>query len=72
VLVAVREVEEEDESAWPFSDTVFLLTAAPREAVANWLRQLQPDAVEEGVGAGQSPPLPELQPGMRVVYAWWD
>jgi hypothetical protein len=72
VLVEVREVDEEDESTWPFSDTLFVLTDAPREVVANWLEPLQPDEVEEGVGEGEPPPFPELQPGMRVLYAWWD
>lgn len=73
VLVEVQEVEEGDESMWPFSDRVYVLSSAAREDVAEWVAALMPDEVEEGFGYGERPAsAPELRPGMRVYGVWWD
>jgi hypothetical protein len=46
VLVMVREVEEDFEAMWPFSDTVVVLAQASVQDVQAWAAPLQPDAVQ--------------------------
>ena len=72
VLVEVYEVEESDTTMWPFSERVYIMTAANADTVADWLTELNPDAVEEGYAAGQPAAAPELTPPCRVLAAWWD
>jgi hypothetical protein len=77
VLVKVRDapVTEENAFAWPFSDTIFLLTSAPREEVARWLKPLRPDEVgyvEASASTALPPAAPALAPEIRALYAWWD
>jgi len=72
VLVEVVEVEEEDESMWPFSDRVYVFADAAPDAVGQWAAALHPDAVEEGFAAGQPDSAPELRPGFKCYSLWWD
>ena len=73
VLVEIQEVEEDDESMWPFSDRVYILSSAAREEVADWVASLMPDEIEEGAAYGEPPAsAPHLQAGMKVYGVWWD
>ena len=72
VFVEVSEVMETDESTWPFSERIFLLTSAPQSEVELWLTPLQPDDVGEGYPLGMPTAAPPLGPGMHVYSAWWD
>jgi hypothetical protein len=70
VLIEIYEVEEDDESMWPFSERVFVITQAEPEAVANWFAVLQPSEVETGLPL--PPAAPDVQEGSEVYAAWWD
>ena len=73
VLVEVQEVEEDDESMWPFSDRVYVLSSAAREEVAEWVAALTPDEVEEGFAYGAPhASAPELRAGVKAYGVWWD
>lgn len=73
VLVEINEVEESDDSMWPFSDRVYVLTSAAKEEVADSVAALMPDEVEEGFAYGEPPAsAPELRTGMKVYGVWWD
>jgi hypothetical protein len=73
VLVEINEVEESDESMWPFSDRVYVLTSAAKEEVEGWVAALMPDEVEEGFGYGAPPAsAPGLGKGVKVYGVWWD
>ena len=73
VLVEVSEVEESDETMWPFSERVYILTSAAGEEVASWVAALQPDEVEAGFAYGGVPSgAPPLSEGMAVYGVWWD
>ena len=73
VLVEINEVEEGDESMWPFSDRVYILSGAAREEVADWVAALMPDEVEEGFAYGGPPAsAPELGAGTKAYGVWWD
>lgn len=73
VLVEVSEVEESDESMWPFSDRVYILSGAARGEVADMVAALMPDEVEEGFAYGAPPSsAPGLRAGVKVYGVWWD
>jgi hypothetical protein len=72
VLIEIEEVEEQDESMWPFSERIYILTSAPQEEIEEWMAPLHPDTVEEGWAYGEPKTAPPLRPGMRVYAAWWD
>ena len=73
VLVEVNEVEESDESMWPFSDRVYILSSAAREEVTDWVSTLMPDEIEEGFANGEPPAsAPSVREGIKVYGVWWD
>ena len=72
VLVEINEVEESDESMWPFSDRIYILSSAAKEEIADWVAALMPDEVEEGFAYGEPPSAPELGKGVEVYGVWWD
>ena len=73
VLVEVSEVEEGDESMWPFSDRIYILSSAAKEEVAGWVAGLMPDEVGEGFAYGDPPAsAPGLREGVKVYGVWWD
>jgi hypothetical protein len=71
VLVDVMEVEENDLSMWPFSDTVYIFTDAPVDDVQGWTAALQPDSVEPASTVGK-PNCPEMKSGYNCFSIWWD
>src|SRR5262249_50724473 len=71
VVVAITDLMEEDE-AWPFSDTVFVLTSADPAIVESWVAPLDPSEVAAAAFGERPRGLPELAPGMTVVCVWWD
>jgi hypothetical protein len=72
VLIEIYEVEEDDESMWPFSEGVYILTSALRAEIEAWMAPLQSDEIAEGYPFGVPAAAPPLAPGMRVYAAWWD
>jgi len=72
VLVEIYEVEEGDESMWPFSERVYVYTTVSDEIVYEWLESLEPDELIEGFTQGKHPNAPDPEVGFRVVGAWWD
>ena len=45
ILVTIYEFEEDDESMWPFSERVYVLTSASVDDLAEWAKDLQPSEV---------------------------
>ena len=72
ILVEVDEVVEDDPETWPFSDRVYVLSAALLDEVRSWLAPLEPDEVSEGWENGVPLVAPLLKPGVKVYAAWWD
>lgn len=79
VLVAIYETpdadDEGDSDAWPYSETVYILTSAARDEVAAWVATLLPDDIGDtwSCGTGIKPnAAPELLPGVKVHAVWWD
>jgi len=62
-----------DEPEWPFTDTVYVLTSAPPEAVQSWFpSELAPDEVWEGFIEGQAYEPYCVPEGCKVIACWWD
>ena len=70
VFVAIHEIGED--TVWPFSECVYILTSARTGEVAKWMEPLKPSEISEGWLYQQPPNAPELKAGMRVVSCWWD
>lgn len=71
VLVEISEMPE-DETTWPFSDRIYIITSAEEDEVKSWMDALHPDEVGEGFISGIPPGAPPLRQGMRVYGVWWD
>jgi hypothetical protein len=71
VLVEIYEVME-GEDEWPFSERVYVLTSATPDDLRGWLTALDPSEIEEGWASAAPSASPALEPGMRVLSAWWD
>ena len=69
VLVQIIEVEEADNSMWPFSDTVYVLANATVADVQQWTTPLLPDFVG---GNNEPVDLPQLESGGKCFRLWWD
>lgn len=62
-----------DDPAWPFSDTVWLMTSAKLQDILTWFpEEFFPDSITEGWGAGQVYEAVEVPQGTRPVSCWWD
>jgi hypothetical protein len=61
-----------DDPAWPFSDTVYIMTSASPEQVASWFPdELKPDETWEGFVEQEFEPY-ELPVGCKAIGCWWD
>ncbi len=79
VLMAIQECPFADEAydadLWPTSDTIYVLTSATKEELAQWAASLKFNEIGEGwsCGTGINPAsAPDLKDGMRVLALWWD
>ena len=70
VFVAIHEIDQE--TTWPYSECVYILTSARPQEVAAWVKKLQPSEVSEGWLYGKPPNAPKLKDGMKVISCWWD
>jgi hypothetical protein len=73
VLVTIYEYDEQDDTTWPFSERVYVLTSAPAVDLAEWAKELQPtEVLDDGFVGGVPPAAPKLRPGIKVLSLWWD
>lgn len=70
VVIEIYEVEEEDDSMWPFSERVFVITSAAQHDIDSWFVDLQPSEIETGLSL--PPDGPSAPHGCDVFAAWWD
>jgi hypothetical protein len=71
VLVGILEVEESDETMWPFSDAIYIVTSATTSEVTRWVAALEADDVYE-CSADDVLPRPLVNSDERVIRVWWD
>lgn len=71
--VRVQITMQDDPEAWPFSDTVWIITSAPPDTVVEWFEpSLRPDECSAGWTEGVEFEPVEVPEGMRPVACWWD
>jgi hypothetical protein len=62
-----------DAPEWPFSDTVWIITSAKPEEVAEWFDEaVRPDHCWAGWPEGVAMESCPVPPGMKPVGWWWD
>lgn len=71
--VRIEILDHPDPSAWPSSDTVWIITTAFPDQVKEWLdERIRPDDVLDG-WTGDRPREPcAVPPGHRPIGVWWD
>jgi hypothetical protein len=79
VLLAIHSCPYLDQACeaddWPTCDTIYVLTSASEDQLAQWAARLRFNEVGNGwsCNTGIKPPAaPDLQPGERVLVLWWD
>ncbi len=72
VLVEINEVEEGDESMWPFSDTVLVYGNLDPKLLQQWSEGLHPDEVGELPSGRDHYNPPNVSPNTRRYCLWWD
>jgi hypothetical protein len=62
-----------DDSRWPYSDTVWVITTADPEDVKSWFEEfMAPDECWDGWRKdGNVEPI-EVPPAFHPVACWWD
>ncbi|MDP4145463.1 MAG: hypothetical protein Q8936_13420 [Bacillota bacterium] len=70
-MIEIMEYDE-DESMWPFSERVYILTSASIEEVSDWVDELEVDEIGEGYEYGRPIAAPNLKDGYSVYSLWWD
>ncbi|MCI0681209.1 MAG: hypothetical protein L0Y71_03820 [Gemmataceae bacterium] len=62
-----------DDPAWPFSDTVWIITSAAPEHIAGWFEEeMRPDDCRRGWPPGVKVEPYALPAGMEAVRCFWD
>jgi hypothetical protein len=70
VLIVVTQF---DDPAWPFSDTIWVITSATPEGVKGWFDpDVRPTECWEGWYPDQPTEPVEVPAGMRIVTCQWD
>jgi hypothetical protein len=63
----------DDPEMWPFSDTVWIITSATPQTVADWFNStMRPDGCSAGWTDGLSFEPINIPGGMQPVACWWD
>lgn len=71
--VRVQVTMFDDPEMWPFSDTVWIITSATPDKVAEWFdASIRPDRCVAGWTEGVSFEPVKVPEGMRPVGCWWD
>jgi len=67
----VQICDAEDPSTWPYSDTVYTLTALSKDVVEMALEALHFDSGTEGWMYGKPEAAPEPRQGCMPLSVWW-
>ena len=69
VFVRIQDVEDSD---WPFTDTVYIISKLSVEEIRSKLTDLHPDEIYEEWMYGQPINAPEVKDGFSIFSVWWD
>lgn len=71
VFIEIYELPEDDD-LWPFSERVYILSNSSIDEITEWIKELEPSAVDEGWMFGIPEVAPKLKDGYNVYSIWWD
>ena len=71
--VYIMVTQHDGPGSWPFSDTIWVVTSALSDEVAEWLPdKYMPDEIWEGVPDHFKVERVSVPDGMRLVALWYD
>ncbi len=71
--VRIQVSQHEDPEGWPSTDTVWIITRASPEDVADWLgERFRADELIVGWPDAWPVETYSIPPGMQAIGAWWD
>ena len=70
--VLVRIVDADDDSSWPYTDTVYVISSLPQSEIETALRSLSFDEVTPEWLYGKPLSAPEPFDGFTAYSVWWD
>jgi hypothetical protein len=70
--ICIRICDASDESSWPYTDTVYVLSSLPRSEIEAALELLKFDKVVDGWVYGKPMAAPEPKPNFLPYSVWWD
>lgn len=71
VLIEIMEFDE-DESMWPFSERVYIITSASKNEIRDWVEELEIDEIGKGYEYCKPVEAPVQKEGYHVYSLWWD
>lgn len=69
ILVRISDIEDSD---WPYTDTVYIITSLTKEDLTRELKELHPDEIYDDWMYGKPVNAPTVKEGMKVYSVWWD
>jgi hypothetical protein len=70
--ILVRVYDADDDTSWPYTDTVYVISSLPQNAIESALERLRFDQVSAEWMYGKPASAPEPKPGFTPYSIWWD
>ena len=70
--LVVRITDAEDDTAWPFTDTLYVISSLPPKVLGEALSCLRYDALQRGWMHGKPPAVATPREGFSPYSVWWD
>jgi hypothetical protein len=70
IYLAITEIDETNDTIWPFTDTAYIVTRLKPSTFADILQPLEPDEIGYAEETFANPPT--VPTGYRFVQVWWD
>lgn len=70
--VLVRIVDADDDSSWPYTDTIYVISSLPQSKIETAMQNLNFDEVTPDWMYGKPLSAPEPKAGFTIYSVWWD
>lgn len=70
--LVVRITDAEDDTSWPFTDTLYVVSSLPPKVLGEVLSCLRYDALQPGWMHGKPAAVAAPQGGFSPYSVWWD
>lgn len=69
ILIRIQDIDDSD---WPFTDTVYVISKLSTGELKSKLTDLQPDEIYEEWMYGKPINAPQIEDGFSIHSIWWD